>query len=178
MFAERGEPVADDERDREHRFEVRLVPTGKGATRARRLELGHGQHLFLTGRVAIGRSVEAAQLIVENAAKARVQEGSARVDDTVELEPHTLRVGIVRDRCRQAMSGSVDQPRLVDLEVGRVEDDLRDGLEHVDGDDRFTAERRRRQVGSQGELVAPRDHGARQSVVVLLGHGGPAYRGR
>ena len=101
-----------------------------------------------------------------------------RIGDAVELETHALRNGVMRDRCRQTIAGCVDQPRLVDLEVGRVEHDLRNGLDHVDGDDRLTAECRRRQIRSEGQLVAPRDDGARQSVLVLLGHGGPAYLGR
>ena len=66
----------------------------------------------------------------------------------------------------------VDERRFVDLEVDRVQQHLGHGLCDLDFDRPLALERRGAEVGRQGQLVAAGDDGARQSVVVLLGHGG------
>ena len=169
---ERGEIARDDERDREDGLEVGLVPAGERAPGARRLELGRGDDLVVASRILVGGAIEAAQLVVQHSAEAEVEDGAACLRGAIESDAGALVLGVDRDGAAMARARCVDERRFVDLEVDRVQQHLRHGLRDLDFDRPLALERRGAEVGRQGQLVAAGDDGARQSVVVLLGHGG------
>ena len=173
---ERGQLAVDHERDREDRLQIGLVPARERAASARRLELRDRDDLVVAGFVLERRSVEAAQLVVEHTAEADVQHRGTGLRSAVEREGDPLVRRVERDRRAVAAAVGVDQPRLIDLEVDRVDNDVSRGVGNVDLDRGLAGERRCREVGRQRELVPARDDSARQAIIVLVGHGGQRIR--
>ena len=83
-FDDGGEVVGDDERDGEDRLKLRLVPAGKGLAGVGGLELRDGDDVVVAALVGERRSVEAVQLVVEDAAEPAVQHPRARLERLVE----------------------------------------------------------------------------------------------
>ena len=173
----RGEVLGDVERHREHRLEVGLVPAREGLAGVRGLELGDRDDMFVAGFVRESRPVEASELVVEHTGEAIVQDPGAHLERLVDREPGPLGLRFERHRGRPAWPSSGRfEPRVVDLELGGIEDDLVNGVDHLDGDPLFAAERGGVELGRDRELVAGRNDRSRQAVTVRFGHGCLRYR--
>ncbi len=73
-------------------------------------------------------------MVVEDAAEAGVQHRGTRLREPVEREQHALRVGVDGDSHAVRRAGRVDEPRLVDVELGGVQPDLVRGVGDIDLD--------------------------------------------
>ena len=170
---DRRERGVDDQRHAEHGLERRLVPAREGPAGVGRLELGGGHRARHAARILVDRAVEAAQLVVEGAAEHQADATGSLGQRLGHGEPAALGRLVERHGRPLLAPAPIDDHRLVDDQLDRVQEDLAHGLGDRDADRLLAAERQGREVGLQTDVVAAGNHGARQTVRI---HGASRVR--
>jgi hypothetical protein len=168
-----GEPAVDDERHRECRLAIGLVPAREGAARVGALELRGRDDVLVATLVGERAAVEAPQLVVEDPGEGQLERPVARLGLAVERDGRPVVLLVQRDRALQAPALVGGELGAVDLQFGGVEHHVGDGLVHDDPHPLLAREGRRVEVGAERELVVLGLHAVGQTVDArVLGHVG------
>ncbi len=155
---ERHVATVDRQRDVEGRLEGWLVEARECASRVGRLELRDGVAL-----VVLGAEIEAAQLVVEDAAVADVDLRAALRQRLRHREGCGLTLFVERDGRRLPRRAAFDRD-LAERDFRRVEDDRARRLRDVDTNRFRPVEARLGEVDVEAQVVVTRGHPGRQAL--------------
>src|SRR2546421_558133 len=151
-------------RARRRRSPGRISPGASCPARVGGLELGGGHGARHAAGVLVDRAVEAAELVVERAAEGEPQPPPPARGGRGQGEAATLGRLLHGGRGPYGLAPIVLEARRVDGQLDGVEDQLRDGLRHLQGDGLLATERERREVRLEPDVVAGRYRRPGQSI--------------
>ena len=156
--------IGHDERNVEGGLQIGLVPARERSPRTGRFELGGGNGVFDPVIAGVGRSVEAAELVVEHAGELDGHRGRTRFEGGGQLQCQALGRLVEPTGCVVRLVADL-HPCGCDGELGGVEHDAAGGFRDVDVDLDTAGERRRGQVGLEEQSIGRRHRRAGEAIV-------------
>src|SRR5262249_15217561 len=128
------------------------------------LELRGGHETHLAARVLVARPVEAPELVVQDSREGQTQSPRARRQGRREDDATALGRLVERRDAAVRVPALPRDGRLADLELDRVQDDLRGRLGDLEGHGFLAREAERREIGFESQVVTGRSRKPGQAI--------------